>query len=165
MKLAERILGALKLGAMTADQLKCLLGVSGKSVRIALGELTAGRAVQFTHCARSRRFGAPPRLYWLADEKLVQLGTVSIRDALKVAKRIAELLFEHGEVAVFIDAKHVVRVALHHGAGYGATLTHQADQLVGRYRRQAEEPFKTAVIAEDIVHRLTEISRQGRDAA
>ena len=165
MNLAERILGALKLGAMTAEQLGLALGVTSKSIRNEMGTLIAGKSVQYTQCAQSHRFGAPPRLYWLMDDKQIQLGSVSTRDVLPMAKRIGELLLEHGEVSVFVDGKRKVRVALHYDAGYAAALAQMVDQLVGRYRRDADEPFRAATIAEDLLHRLAELEQAPRAVA
>jgi hypothetical protein len=96
----------------------------------------------------------------LSGAKQLPLGTVGVNNVVSVAKRVSQLLVEHGEVAVFIDTKRMVRVALHHEAGYDDAFKTQGDFLVGRYQRKEDEPFKASLIADDILDRLIEIARR-----
>ena len=164
--LPNRILDALKLRAMTASELAKLLTASEAATRSALGKLTKSRCITSTHCAPSRSYRAPPRLYRLARGNGVLLGMAEPRHVPTIAARIGDLLLEHGELAVYIDRSRVARAMLHHERGYDFALQDAAQHLVGRYRRVEEEPFTASRIAEDMLDHLDELKRrQGRAAA
>jgi len=153
----ERILVALKSGARTACQLAEELGVALGTMRKALPRLEARRAIKAALAATGNKYGAPPRIYWRADEPMIQLGMAHEADVYLAATRVGELLLEHGEVAVFVDDHRNIGVALHHTGGYQDLLAKHSTWLVGRYRRIEDQQFRSVVIAEDMLDRLDEI--------
>ncbi len=163
--LSNRILEALRLRAMTARELSKALSVTLVSMRIALAELTASRCVTTTPCACAGSYRAPPRLYRLASDKGVLLGLVKHGHVDSLAERIGDLLFEHGELAVFMGIDRVARVVLHHEAGYRDALERKVAHLVGLYRRAEDQPFRNSLIAQDLRGRLAELKAQRLGAA
>lgn len=159
--LHNRILDALKLSALTAAELARALTVSETSVRSALAVLAKKRCVTTTAFALPT-YGAPPRLYRLSDNRRVMLGLVAPRHVFAMAERISNLLLEHGELAVFVDAQRVAYAVLHHEPGYREAIAAQPNCLVGRYRKAEGAPCDASQIGEDILFRLEEL-REERD--
>jgi len=151
------VLALLKKGARTADQIATELGVAVSTLRKVLPKMELKGLIRATRSATGNRYGAPPRIYWLAREPMIQLGKAHRADVYQAGRRIGELLLEHGEVAVFVDDRWNIGVALHHEGNYQDLLAKHGAWLVGRYRRKEGEQIRTSFIAEDMLVRLEQI--------
>lgn len=156
----ERILTALDLGAMTADQLIKRLSLSEGIVRRLLNKLRTEGKVRVTRAAREHQLGASPRLYSRATSGLVELGRVKHDNAIVTARLVGDILTEAGEVAVFIGPNHAGAVAMHYDPGYADALDRHVTNLVGRYRSGEGSRFSAKAVAADIRARLAEVSKE-----
>jgi|GEM_PF-2321031 len=157
--LPNRILDALREQSLTAAELSRLLDASESGVRSALAQLSKKRCISAAALAPST-YGAPPRLYRLADERRVMLGLLAPRHVPGMVERISSLLLEHGELALFVDAKRVAYAVLHHDPGYQDALSKQAKHMVGRYRCSEVVVCAVSQIGEDILFRLEELREE-----
>lgn len=158
MNTGERILGALKLGAMCQRQLHVALDVSFESIRTALKPLLAQGLVSVTKAANASGDQRARKTYTLCTGGPVVLGKVTQANVSEISQTVSAILREQGEVALFIGTNRMAAVAIHHSSGYEDALRRHHASLVGRYRTQDEAVIPRSDIVADMQERLSEIS-------
>lgn len=145
-----RILQALELGAATVEQLTAMLSVNKFTIYSAMTKLEKKSAVRVTTAASPRRSGRRQNIYSLPMAGAIPLGQMT-KDRMPVlARLVGDILFEHGEVALFVGADLNAEVAICSEPTYGKDLNRQSARLVGVYRTDRAEAFDPRRIVADV---------------
>ncbi|PMQ04187.1 hypothetical protein DyAD56_15980 [Dyella sp. AD56] len=160
---ASRIYAALQRESMTVEAMMKELALGDSVVRRALNLLKSEGLVKSVRNRVKYQNGRPTQLFSIATAGMVELGEVTLASVGSASRRVAEILRDHGEVAVFIGCNGEGAVALHHHAEYGTAMDRHIDSLVGTYRSSPANGTKFSVdrLAVDMRSRLGEIMRGG----
>jgi len=150
VRTGERILQSLELGAATVEQLAAMLSVNRFTIYSAMTKLEKECAVRVIKAASPRRSGRPQNIYSLPMAGAVPLGRMTKERTPILARLVGDILFEHGEVALFVGADLNAEVAICSEPSYAKDLSRQIATLVGVYRTDRAEAFDPRRVVADI---------------
>lgn len=165
MTTSQAITSALKAGPMSAPEIADLSGIRYKTVATTLERMERAGQVTVTRAAPRDRSPGSRQLYSLAAGGAVDLGRVTAHREATIARLVSDIVFEQGEVSLFIGSNGKAALAVHHEPGYAQALQRHGADLVGRYRVDEGRHFLTGLVIEDIRARMAELDKGRAHAA